>query len=179
MRAGEHRHLARRVDAHRAGFPEPGLSAERAHHLGGRDAAGLDVGREADAEELAARSGSLLVAPELLVVEHAEQLVEGRAIVAAVIGQRDVGLVARVELRDEILLAELRGVHLESRRPRVHDPLDEIRGLRPSRTAIGVDRRRVGEDARDLAVDGAHLVDAVQQGAVEICRDGGGESRQV
>ncbi len=166
-----------------AGLPEPGLGSERADDLGGRDAAGLDVGREADAHQPALRAGRGLVGPELLVVEHRQQLVEGAAVVAAVVGERHLRLVAVVELGDEVLPADLDRVHLERGRRRVHHALEQVAGLGAPRPAVGVHRGGVGEDPGDLRVDRGPLVHPVEQGGVEIGRhrrrEGGEVGAQV
>ena len=56
VRAGQHLDRADRVDAHLGRFPQADAGAERADRRRGRDAAGLDIGREADAAQLAVRA---------------------------------------------------------------------------------------------------------------------------
>ena len=57
VRAGEHRHAAGRMHAHLAGLEQARARAERARDVRRRDAAGLDVGRVAEAAQLAALRG--------------------------------------------------------------------------------------------------------------------------
>jgi len=57
MRAGQHRDAAGRVHADRANLIQAGTGAERADHGRGGDAAGLQIGGDADAAQLAARLG--------------------------------------------------------------------------------------------------------------------------
>src|SRR4029453_13971560 len=101
------------------GLVEPGAGAERADQLRGRDRAGLDVGREADAQQPALLSGRLLLGAKLLVVEHLQTAVEREAVVAAVVRHRDQGLVGARELRDEVLPAALGDVHVYGARARL------------------------------------------------------------
>ena len=170
VRAGEDRHATGGLYLHLARLPESRLGAQRADHLRGCDAAGLDIRREADADELALGPPRRLVGPELLVVEHREHLVERRPVVAAVVRERDLGLVAVVELRDEVPPPQLDRVHLAGGRRHIDHPLDGVAGFRPTCASIGVHRRRVGEHAGDLAVNRPHLVDAVQERAVQVRR---------
>ena len=57
--------------------------------------------------------------------------------------------------------------------------LDHEGRLGPAGAAIGIDRRGVGVDAVDLAVDGGDVVLARQQRRVEIGRHRGGEGREI
>src|SRR5437016_4463433 len=81
------------------GLVEAGAGPERADELRRRDRAGFDVGREADAEQSPLLARGLLVGPELPVVEHLEDSVERRAVVAAVVADGDVRLIGAGELR--------------------------------------------------------------------------------
>jgi hypothetical protein len=179
VRARVHRHLARGMHAHRPRLVEPGPRAQGADHLRGRDGARFDVCREAHPEQatLLARLG--LLGPELLVVEDLQELVEGRAVVATVVGHGHQGLEGPGKLGDEVLSPDLGHIHLECRRPGLDHSLHDVGRLGPPRAAVGVDGRGVGEHAGDLAVDGADGVDAVEQRTVQKRRHGRGERRQV
>ncbi|MEA3192053.1 MAG: aerobic carbon-monoxide dehydrogenase large subunit, partial [Betaproteobacteria bacterium] len=61
VRAGQHLDGAGRIDPHLGRFPQADAGPERPHGLRGRDAAGLDVAREAEAPELAG-AGALAAA---------------------------------------------------------------------------------------------------------------------
>jgi len=62
-----------------ADFPLANAAAELADHLRGRQPAGLDVGREADAAQLAARLGLGAARLEALVVGELHRLVDYQA----------------------------------------------------------------------------------------------------
>ncbi len=132
-----------------------------------------------DAEVAALLPRLGLLGPELLVVEHLQEPVERLGVVAAVVGHRHLGLERSRELRDEVLPPDLGGVHLEGGRRRVDHPLEHVAGLGPPGAPVRVHRGGVGEDARDLALDGADRVDAVQERAVEEGRDRGSEGREI
>ena len=66
VRAGQHLDGADRIDAHLGRFPQADAGAERADRCGRRDAAGLDVGGEADAAQLAVRGRGRLALADAL-----------------------------------------------------------------------------------------------------------------
>src|SRR5258708_6993217 len=68
MTPGEDFDRTRWIDAHFGRFPQPYASAERAHRLARRDAARLDVGREADPAQLAVTAGFALALAEAFEV---------------------------------------------------------------------------------------------------------------
>ena len=161
--------LAGQVDLDVGRLPHRGAPAlaDGADPLGGRDAADLDVGRQADAEVLAARAGLGLPGRHIRVADGREGLVQRRLVVArvdvdllAVDGRAQAGRVVVRELvrRDEVPAAELGRVHPDLGREQVHRPLDDVGRLRPAGAAIGVDERRVRVDAGHLAVDVRDLV---------------------
>ena len=132
----------------------------------GREAAHLDVGREADPELLrvAALAPLGLLCPQRLVVDDCERLVERCFVVARV--DREPGGNRRRELLDEVLPAQLDRVHVELPRQRVDRTLDRVGRLGPAGAAVGVGRRRVRVDAHALevvALDG--VAAAVEPGA--------------
>ena len=177
VRAGQHLDGADRVDPHLGRFPQADAGAERAHRGRRRDAAGLDVGGEADAAQLAVAGALALALAEVLVVGHLQRLVERGGVVARVVHHDDRRLVR--ELPDEVLAAERRRILAELARRHLHQALDDEGRLRAARAAIGVDRRGVGVDAVDLAVDRRDVVLARQQRRVEIGRHAGREGREI
>ena len=95
---------------------------------------------------------------ERVVARHRERARERPVVLAAVVvlsGGRRVGERAG---RDEVLAPDLLGGLAQFGGHAVHEPLQIVGGLRPSRAAIGGDRRRVGEDAR---VGEVHVLDAI------------------
>ena len=83
--------LARQVDADVGRFPHgraPAL-ADGADPLGRGDAADLDVGREAEAEELAAGLGLGLLGRQVLVADRGQGHVHRRLVVPRI--DRDLG----------------------------------------------------------------------------------------
>src|SRR3546814_3604788 len=72
--AGEDGDRAGRIEAHLRRLPEADAGAERADHRRGGDAAGLDVGGEADAAQLALGLGLLPARRETRSEEHTSEL---------------------------------------------------------------------------------------------------------
>ena len=179
VRAGQHRHAAGRVDADRGAFEEAGAGAERADDGRGRDAAGLDIGGDADAAQFAARRRLAAPLLEALVIGRLQRELQGRDVIAAVVLQRDRGLVGVGVLRDEIAAAQLGRVHAELVGREVDDALEQEGRLGAARAAIGVDRHGVGEDRLGLDIDRRGRVGAGEQGPVEIGRDAGRKGRQI
>ena len=62
------------------------------------------------------------------------------------------------ELGDQVLAADLDGVHADLGREHVHRPLGRGRCLRPAGAAVGGDRRGVGDDAGRAALDVGDVV---------------------
>src|SRR5262245_50652308 len=96
-----HADLAGRMHTNHPRLVEPGAGTESAHDLGGRDGARLDVGGESHTEQTSLLAGFRLFCPELPIVEHLEQLVEGGRVVAAVVRHGHQGLEGPRELRYE------------------------------------------------------------------------------
>ena len=93
MRAGEHGDAAGRMHADVADLVQPGAGAERADDVRRRDAAGLDVGGDADAAQLAAPLRLGAARREAGAVGRLQACVQRRLVVAAVVLQRDRRLV--------------------------------------------------------------------------------------
>ena len=94
-------------------FVKPGAGAELADQLGGGDAAGFEIGRHADAAQLATLGGLGLAGGEAGVVGRFHRRFQGREVVAAVILQGDRGLVGEGVARDEVLEPDGDAVHAE------------------------------------------------------------------
>ena len=93
--------------------------------------------------------------------------------------QRHRRLVREGILRNEVHPAELGRIHADLACRRVHHPLQQVGGLRPSGTAIGVDRRGRRGHALHVGVDRRDLVAARQQRGMQDGRRHNRESRQV
>src|SRR3546814_15174670 len=76
-------------------FPEADAGPQRAHHRRGRDTAGLDVGGDADAAQLALGFGGLAALRKALVVDHLQGLVHRLVVVADVVLQGEIGRESR------------------------------------------------------------------------------------
>ena len=87
--AGQHAHRAGRVEADHGGLVEARAGSERAGHRRGRDAAGLNVGGDAEPPQLAPTLGLTTARVEAGIVRQRKRLVEGGAEVATVVLQRD------------------------------------------------------------------------------------------
>ena len=160
-------------------LPQADAAAERADHRRGRDAAGLDVAGQADAAQLALGLRGRAPAGEARVVGELERLVERGLVVAGVVHQRDRRLIGEGVLGDEVLAPQLRRIAPGLTGRGLDDGLEQIGRLRPPGAAVGVDRRRVGVDRIDRAMDRRRLVLPGEQGGVEIGRDAGREGRQI
>jgi hypothetical protein len=94
----------------------------------------------------------LLLGAQLGVAGGGERLVEAALVVADVVGLPDRRGVRLVELGDEVLAADLGGVHADLGGEHVHRPLDGGGGLGAAGAAVGDGGRGVGDDR-----GGAHL----------------------
>ncbi len=177
VRAGEYRHRAGRVDAHLARFKKSGARAEAARDIRRRDAAGLDIARVAEAPELAAAQGLLAPVLEARDIGELQHRTQRRLVVAGVVAQRHRRLVRK--LGDEVAPPQLDRIELDLARRRFNEPLDHVGGFGAAGAAIGIDRHRVGEHRRHLAVDRRRLVLAGEQRGVEDRRDARGERGEV
>ena len=177
VRAGEDRHAARRMHAHFARFEKARARAQRAGDVRRREPAGFDVGRVADAAQLAALRGFRLACREAGDIRHLVRFVERRVVVAGVVAERDRRLVRK--RADEVAAADFVLRDAEIHADLVDEPLDHVRGLGPSGAAVGVHRGGVGERRGHLRVDRGRRVLPREQRRVQDRRDARGERRQV
>ena len=162
-----------------ADFEQAGARAERADHGRRRDAAGLDIGGDADAAILAAVRGFLAARLEAGVIGRVQRHLQRRLIVAAVVLQRDRRLVREGVGRDEVAAAQFGRVDPQFVGREIDDALQQERRLGPAGAAIGIDRHGVGEHRLGLDIDRRGRVGAGEQRAVQIGRDAGREGRQI
>ena len=177
MAAGEQFHRAGRIDPHLGGFPQADAGAELADERGRRHAAGLDVGRKADAAQFAVALGFALALAETFVVVDLQRLLQRGVVIAGVIERGHRGLIR--ERFDEILLAQIGGIDAQFARADFDQALDHKGRFRAAGSAIGVDRHGVGVDRVDLAVDVRDLVLARQQRRIQEGRHRRREGRHV
>ena len=177
MAAGENFHGPGRIDPHLGGFPKTHAGAELADQRRRRHAAGLDVSRKADAAQLAVALGFALALAEALVVVDLQRLLQRSVVVAGVIERRDGSLIR--ERLDEILLAQVGGIHAELARADFDQTFDDVSRFRAAGAAIGVDRHGVGIDGVDLAIDVRDRVLTRQQGGIEEGRHRRREGRHI
>ena len=161
-------------DSHR-----PHARPERAHHLGGGDAAGLDVGAQPDPPELPARAGLRAAGVEARVVRELQRPVEREGVVPGVVLQGDLGGIGEGVAGNEVAAPELRRVDAHLVRRPVDDALHHVGRLGAARATERVHRRGVGEHRLDLAVDGPGGVLALHQGPVEVGRHAARERGEV
>ncbi len=175
--AGEDGDLAGRVHAHFAGLEQPGARAQGAGDAARRDAAGLDVGRVADAAlEPLGRAGRL-ARLEAGDVGELDRALHRRLVVAGVVGQADRRRVG--EGLDEVAPAQFGRVDAELARRGLDDALHRVGGLGPAGAAVSVDRRGVGEHRVDGAADLRRRVLAGEQRRVQDGRHRGREGAEV
>ena len=101
-----------------------------------------------------------MLGAQLLVVDRLHRLVHGGVIVAGIVLPAEGGRVGELLTPDQVLDAELGGVHAEFLRHDVHGAFDAISGFGDAeRAAIGdAARRLVGIDAVDQHVGGWKIV---------------------
>ncbi len=112
-----------------------------------------------------------------LVVGKLERLVERAAEVPRVVRHQDRSLMR--ERLHEVDMSELGRVTAGLSGGDLDDALDEESGLRPAGATIGVDRRGVGVDRVDLAVDVRNVVLPRQERRIGVGRDERREGRHV
>ena len=162
-RAGDDLDLAGGQHPDRGLLPAAGAVGERAEHPGGRQAAHLGEGGEADAQlhRVVRLPPALLLGAQLVV---AEQLAAPAAWPARSRRCRSSSPAAVVNGNSSALIQFFRrsssGSMSELDGELVHDPLDRERGLGPAGAAVGVGGHLVGEDALALEPVGRELVDA-------------------
>src|ERR1700727_3684221 len=177
VRAGQNLDRADHVDPDFRRFPEADAAAERAPRRRWRDAAGFDVRGESSAAKLPLRGRGGLARREAVVVGLRKRLIEGGRKVADVIIHQNRSLVRKSP--DEVCAADLGGVAPRLARRNLNQTLDYECRLRAAGAAIGVDRRGVGVDPVDLAVDIGDRVLSRQQRRVQIRWHGGSKGRQI
>ncbi len=143
--AGDHRHLAGDLHAHRSPFPAAGGHCLRRPHR-----ADLDVGRDADARQLARRASGVAILHELIPVRELLRLRQRALIVAAVVGEAARGRERELRRLRKVLQPDLEAIDAELVRDDVHQPLDQVRRLGAPRAAVRVGRHLVRVDADDL-----------------------------
>ena len=152
--AGDDLDLVGRQHPHGGRLPAAGPVVEGGEDARRREAAHLEVAREADAQPLG-RAGhvlGLLLGADLLVIGEFGRLLGRGEVVAGVVDQAAEGGVRELLGLDEVALAQLHRVDADLRGQRVHGPLDGVGGLRPPGAAVGVGGRHVGEDRRAAEV---------------------------
>ena len=120
----------------------------------GRQAAHLDVGREADAavDALAAQLAPAR-ARNSSRSKCSSSLSSAPCVVAGVVEDAERRLERELVARDEVLAPQLEPVHAELVGEPVHHQLDPVGGLRPAGAADRVGGHLVGEHAREVQVD--------------------------
>ena len=167
VRSGHHIDGAGGVDPHGGGFIQTDTRAERTCHRRRGDAAGLDIARQADAAVFATLGGLGTAGLEALVVDHLQRLVQRCLIVTNVILQRHWCLVREGILGDEVDPTEFGWIHADLACRRVHNPLQQVRGLRSSSTAICIYAGGCGRHAFNIGVNGRDFVTTRHQWCVE------------
>src|SRR5437867_5409260 len=108
------------MEADDGALPEAALEADRTGDLRGTEPADLDVDADADAEIASLLARLRLFLPQPGIVDVRERLVECALVVAAVVLQAGNDIMAVVERRNEVALADVRGIDLEL----VGEPID-------------------------------------------------------
>ncbi len=128
----------------------------------------LHVRRQADAhgDRIVGGATLCLLGAELFVTRRGQHSVEGFLVLAGVVGSAGVsGHRERTRL-DEVLAADLSGIHPDLPRSHVDDPLDQLGGFGPACATVRTDRGRVGHDATGGEL---HLLDVVHADAHHLC----------
>ena len=132
--------------------------------LGARKGAGLDVGREADAADLAGLSRRRGARREAVVIGKLQRAGQVAVELAAIVVAVALGLVREVGRRDEIAPPDFDRAEAGLAAAGIDQPLDEIGGLGTPGAAVGIDRHRVGVDAAQIRVEHRNVVDAGRHG---------------
>ena len=148
------------ADSHKP-TPAPSWPTSR----GRRHAASLDVGRKADAAQLAVAFGLALALAEALVVVKFERLLQRGVDIADIVEQGHRGLIRK--RFDEVLAPQRRRLLTQFAGADFDEPFDHEGRFRASGAAIGIDRHRVGVNRVDLAVDVRDLILPGQQRRIE------------
>ena len=156
-----------------------GPGAQRSHHCRRCDAAGFDIGGDADAAQFALGRSCRTARLETAVVGHLQCRVQRRGVVAAVVLQRNRRLIRKGVGRDEVLAPQLDLVDAGILGNGIDQPFHQERGFRPSGATIGVHRHGVGEHRFHLHVDRRGLINTGQQRGIQVGRHRRRERRQV
>ena len=124
--------------------------AARRHRLRRPHRADLHVGRHADARQPACGARRVTVRDQPFPPDELARLHQGALIIAAVVHEPAGGRKREFTGRGEVLQAEVDAIDPAFVRDDVHQPLDEISGLGPSRTPVRIGRHFVGVDADDF-----------------------------
>ena len=160
--AGDHGDLRRDLHAHAAPFPAAGRHRRRRPHR-----ADLDVGRDADARQLARGPRRRAIRDQLIPVHQLFRLGERALVVAAVVGQAARRGERELRRLRKVLEPQLDAIDAELGGDHVHQPLDQVGCFRAPGAAVGVGRHLVGVDADDLHLDRGDLVAAGEHQAGE------------
>src|SRR5690554_3198517 len=179
MGAGHHRNRAGCVETDLRRLPQADAGPQSAYNGRGRNAAGFDVGGEADPPQLAAALGFGAPRGKPLIVDHLQCQIERRLVVARVVGKGDRGLVGELVRLDEILSPKFRRIHAELACRYLHDPLDQVGCLRAASSPVGIDRGGSGEDSLDVRVYRRRCILPSKQRRVEVGGHAGGEAGEV
>src|ERR1700733_14099039 len=151
VRARQSLDRADRIDAHFRRFPQADAGAERTDRRRWRNATGFNVGGESDPAKFALSRGSGFPPWQTLIVGERQRFIERARVIARIIGHDDRRLMR--ERIDEVLPPKLGPVLSGFPRRDFHDALDDKSRFRAPGAAIGVDRRGVGIDRVDFAID--------------------------
>ena len=144
--------------------------AQRPQDLRRREAAHLDVAGEADAELLRVfrvASGLLFLA-ELFVLGKLERAIERRHIVGGIDVEAHDRRDRLLGRRQEVLAPHHGRIHVDAPCERVDEPFDHERRLGSPGSAVGVGRRGVRHDARELVPIGLGVIWAHVHPASEL-----------
>src|SRR5699024_6024099 len=163
----ESSHFPTGMDTNYPIFPETGLCAELGRHLRRCEATRLDVTRQADAEVSTLLTEFFLSFAEVVVAHHLKRAVEGRFVVAAVVGHGHRRLVGKITRGNEVLPAEFGRVHVDFARREGDQAFDHEQRFGPARAPIEVDWYCVSERTYHVAVDRRDLVLAREQRRIQ------------
>ena len=121
---------------------------------------------------IASGAGLCLLCAQLVVTDSREGFFERSPVVATVVLQSHLGLIAflldAVKGWDEILAPQLGRVATRLQSGLLNSALEDVRSLGATRTAQGINWRSIGEDTSDINVDRRGRVQPLQKRAVEI-----------
>src|SRR5258705_13816919 len=115
------------MEAHDGALPQPALKADGAGDLRRSQPADLDIYPDADSEIPSLLAGFRLFLAQRGVVDVREDLVERALVVAAVVLQPRDDVVAVVERRNQVALADLHRIDLQLVGEAIDDALEHER----------------------------------------------------